>query len=60
MIYDASRILNDAQPNFSTTKKEFSGGVGTEKFKSYLIDSPITIYINHAAQHFLAKKDAKA
>ena len=62
MIYYASRTLNDAQLNYFTTKKEFLAMVfALEKFKSYLTDSLITAYTNHAAlKYLLAKKVAKA
>jgi len=62
VIYYASRTLNDAQLNYSTTEKKFLAVVfALEKFRSYLIGSHITIYTNHAAlKYLLAKKDAKA
>lgn len=61
VIYYASRTLNDAQLNYSTTEKEFLAVIfALEKFRSYLIGSHIIIYTDHAAlKHLLAKKDAK-
>jgi hypothetical protein len=61
-IYYASRTLNDAQLNYSTTKKELLAIVfALDKFKSYLLGSKIIIYSNHAALKYLfSKKDAKS
>jgi len=62
MIYYASRKLNDAQLNYSTTEKELLVVIfALEKFRSYLIGSPVIIYTDHVAhRHLLANKDAKA
>jgi len=61
-IYYSSRTLNDAQLNYTTTKKEFLAVVFTlEKFCPYLFGSKATIFTNHSALRYLmAKKDAKA
>jgi hypothetical protein len=60
-IYYASRTLNDAQLNYSTTEKELLAVIfALEKFRSYLIGSKVIIFIDHAALRYLfAKKDAK-
>ncbi|CAL8135312.1 unnamed protein product [Prunus armeniaca] len=61
VIYYASRTLNDAQLNYSTTEKELLAVVfSLEKFRSYLIGSKVIVYSDHAALRFLlTKKDAK-
>ncbi|CAL8988366.1 unnamed protein product [Prunus brigantina] len=60
-IYYASRTLNDAQLNYSTTEKELLAVIfALEKFRSYLITNKVIVYTDHAAlKYFLAKKDAK-
>ena len=60
-IYYASRTLNDAQRNYSITKKEFLAIVfALEKFRSYLLDTKVIVYSNHAAICYLmTKKGAK-
>ncbi|KAI5334985.1 hypothetical protein L3X38_025118 [Prunus dulcis] len=61
VIYYASRTLNGAQLNYSTTEKELLDVVfALEKFRSYLVGSKVIVYSNHAALRFLlTKKDAK-
>jgi hypothetical protein len=60
-IYYASKTLNDAQLNYSTTKKELLAIIfALEKFKSYMIGSKVIVFTDHAALRYLfAKKDAK-
>jgi hypothetical protein len=61
-IYYASRTLNDAQLNYSTTEKELLVVVfALDKFRSYLLGSKIIIYSDHSALKYLfSKKDAKS
>jgi hypothetical protein len=60
-IYYASRTLNDALLNYSTTEKELLVVIfALEKFRSYLISSKVIVFTDHAALRYLfAKKDAK-
>ncbi|KAM1060285.1 hypothetical protein TB1_024212 [Malus domestica] len=61
VIYYASRTLNDAQLNYSTTKKELLAVVfALDKFRSYLIGTKVIVFIDHAAlKYLLTKKEAK-
>ncbi|CAN6677893.1 unnamed protein product [Malus baccata var. baccata] len=61
VIYYASRTLNDAQLNYTTTEKEMLAVIfALEKFRSYLIGSKVIVYTDHGAlKYLLAKKDAK-
>ncbi|KAJ9551351.1 hypothetical protein OSB04_015396 [Centaurea solstitialis] len=60
-IFYASRTLNDAQENYTTTEKELLAVVfAIEKFRSYLVLSKIIVYTDHSALKYLfAKPDAK-
>ena len=60
-IYYASRTLDDAQVNYATTKKEFIAVVfASEKFRSYLHNSKVIIFTDHAAlKHLMKKSDSK-
>ncbi|RDX95520.1 Retrovirus-related Pol polyprotein from transposon 17.6, partial [Mucuna pruriens] len=53
--------MDSAQLNYTTTKKELLAIVfALDKFRSYLLDSKIIIFSDHAALRFLLKKsDAK-
>ncbi|XP_062028336.1 uncharacterized protein LOC133744212 [Rosa rugosa] len=60
-IYYASRTLNDAQLNYSTTEKELLAVVfALDKFRSYLLQTKVVIYTDHAAlKYLLSKKEEK-
>ena len=62
VIYYASRTLNSAQMNYTTTEKELLAVVfALDKFRSYLIDTFITVFTDHATlRYLLSKKDSKA
>ena len=61
MIYYASKTLDSAQANYTTTEKGFLAiGFALEKFRSYIVGSPVTIFIDHAAlKYLLSKQDTK-
>jgi hypothetical protein len=57
VIYYASRTLNDAQLNYSTTEKELLAVVfALDKFRSYLLGTKVIIYSDHAALKYLLTK----
>ena len=62
VVYYASKTLNDAQLNYSTTEKELLAIVyALDKFRQYLLGSKVIVYSDHAAlKYLLSKKDAKA
>jgi hypothetical protein len=62
VIYYASKTLNDAQLNYSTTKKELLAVVfALDKFRFYLLGSKVLVYSDHVAlKYLLSKKDAKS
>ena len=61
VIHYASKTLGCAQRNYATTEKEFLAVVfACEKFRSYIVDSKVTIHTDHAAiKYLMQKKDAK-
>ena len=61
VIYYASKTLDSAQANYITTEKEFLLVVfALEKFRSYIVGSPVTIFTDHAAlKYLLSKQDTK-
>nr|GFA25883.1 reverse transcriptase domain-containing protein [Tanacetum cinerariifolium] len=61
-IHYASKTMNDAKTNYTTTEKEMLAVVyAFEKFRSYLIMNKSIVHIDHSALKYLfAKKDAKA
>ena len=59
-IYFSSTTFNEAQENYSTTKKEMLAMVfACEKFRPYILGSHVIIHTDHAAiRYLMAKKDA--
>ena len=56
-IYYASRTLNDAQLNYSTTEKELLAVVfALEKFRSHLVGTKVIVFFDHAALRYLLQK----
>jgi len=56
-IYYASKVLNDAQMNYATTKKEMLAIVyALGKFRSYLVGSKVIVYTDHATIKYLLNK----
>ena len=60
-IYYASKILDSTQSNYTTTKKEFLAVVfALDKFRSYIVGSPIIIFTDHLTlKYLLSKQDTK-
>ncbi|KAK8708534.1 hypothetical protein V6N13_059572 [Hibiscus sabdariffa] len=60
-IYYASKTLNEAQINYTTTEKELLAVIfAFDKFRSYLIGTKVTVHTDHSTiKYLLAKKDAK-
>nr|GFC72821.1 reverse transcriptase domain-containing protein [Tanacetum cinerariifolium]GFC75791.1 reverse transcriptase domain-containing protein [Tanacetum cinerariifolium] len=61
-IHYASKTMNQAETNYTTTEKEMLAVVyAFKKFHSYLIMNKSIVYTDHSALKYLfAKKDAKA
>uniref|UniRef100_A0A151UDZ3 Retrovirus-related Pol polyprotein from transposon 17.6 n=1 Tax=Cajanus cajan TaxID=3821 RepID=A0A151UDZ3_CAJCA len=56
VIYYASRTLDAAQANYTTTEKELLSIVfALDKFRSYLLGSRVIVYTDHAALKYLLK-----
>ncbi|KAL6334767.1 hypothetical protein AAG906_021426 [Vitis piasezkii] len=62
VIYYASKTLNEAQKNYTTTEKELLAVVfALDKFRAYLVGSFIIVFTDHSAlKYLLTKQDAKA
>ena len=62
VVYYASKTLNDAQRNYTTTEKELLAIVyALDKFRAYLIRSDIVIFTDHSSlKYLLTKQNAKA
>ncbi|KAM0997343.1 hypothetical protein ACFX2C_007239 [Malus domestica] len=61
VIHYVSWTLNDAQLNYSTIEKELLAVVfALDKFHSYLLDTKVIVYSDHAVlKYLLTKKEAK-
>jgi len=61
VIHYASRTLNLAQYNYTTTEKKMYAIVfAVEKLRPYLLGVKVAIYTNHSAiKHLLSKNDSK-
>ena len=62
VVYYASKTLNEAQRNYTTTEKELLAVVyALEKFRAYLVGADIVIFTDHSAlKYLLTKQNAKA
>jgi hypothetical protein len=60
-IYYASKTLNEVQINYTTTEKEMLAVIfAFEKFRSYILNSKVIVYTDHAAIRYLvSKKESK-
>src|SRR4051812_31914393 len=57
VIHYASKTLDSAQKNYATTEKEFLAMVfACDKFRSYIVDSKVTIHTDHAAIRYLWRR----
>ena len=61
VIYCVSKTLDSTESNYTNTEKEFLAiAFSLEKFKSYIVGSLVTIFIDHAAlKYLLTKQDTK-
>ena len=62
VVYYASKTLNEAQRNYTTTEKELLAVVyALDKFRAYLVGADIVIFTDHyALKYLLTKQNAKA
>ena len=61
VIHYASKTLNDAQLNYTTTEKKLLAVVfALDKFRSYILGSHIVVFTDHSTlKYLLSKNDAK-
>ena len=62
VVYYASKMLNEAQRNYTTIEKELLVVVyALDKFRAYLVGSNIIIFEDHSdLKYLLTKQNAKA
>ena len=62
VVYYASKTLNEAQRNYTTTEKELLAVVyALDKFRAYLVGSDIVIFTCHfSLKYLLTKQNSKA
>ena len=62
VVYYASKTLNEAQRNYTTTEKELLAVVyALDKFRAYLVGAAIVIFTDHyTLKYLLTKQNAKA
>ena len=54
VIHYASKTLDIAQRNYANTEKEFLAVVfACDKFRSYIVDSKVTVHTDHAAIKYI-------
>ena len=52
VIHYARKTLDSAQRNYATTEKEILVVVfACDKFRSYIVDSKVTVHTDHAASY---------
>ena len=61
VIYYASKLLDDAQINYTTIEKELLAIVyAFDKLRAYLVGQKVIVYSDHTAlKYLLSKKNAK-
>ena len=56
IIHYASKTLDSAQRNYATTEKEILAVLACDKFRSYIVDSKVTVHTDHASIKYLWKR----
>jgi hypothetical protein len=57
VIYYASKTLDGAQNNDGATEKELLSVIfACDKFRSYIVDSKVTVHTDHSAIKYLMNK----